>query len=141
MSEFRLSAEHDGDPSNIGVIGGNIEEFNAAAVGYSDQKRVAFYLRDLADEIVGGLYANTYWDCLDISLVWVREDLRGRGFGTQLLEAAEREALERGCRQAMLDTFSFQAPGFYLKNGYEVFGEIGDFAGEHARYYFRKTLQ
>lgn len=140
MSQHRLVQDHDCEPSNIGFIGGSLTEYNASAVGYSDEKRVAVFFKDGDDNIVAGLIGSTYWDWLDISLLWVREDLRRKGLGSQLLAAAEQEALDRGCRQALLDTFSFQSPDFYFKHGYEVFGEVDGFAGRHSRYYMRKRL-
>ena len=91
MSDYRLVQEHDGKPEDIGLIGRSLTEYNEAAVGYGDQRRVAIYLRDTEDEIVAGLYGSTYWDWLEISLLWVREDLRGQGYGSQLLRAAEQE--------------------------------------------------
>ncbi len=53
---------------------------------------------------------------------------------------AELEARQRGARCAYLDTFSFQAPDFYKKQGYEVFGELRDFPEGHRRYFLRKQL-
>jgi hypothetical protein len=41
---------------------------------------------------------------------------------------------------AYLDTFSFQAPDFYKKLGYEVFGELQDFPHGHQRYFMKKRL-
>jgi GNAT superfamily N-acetyltransferase len=72
--------------------------------------------------------------------MWVREDLRGQGFGRQLLEKAETEARQRGAKRAYLDTFSFQAPAFYKKLGYEEFGRLEDFPAGHTRYFLVKTL-
>ena len=68
------------------------------------------------------------------------EALRGRGHGRALLAVAERWALERGCRDAFLDTFSFQAPEFYRKLGWEVFGTLEDHPPGHTHYFLRKRL-
>lgn len=57
-----------------------------------------------------------------MDIFWLHEDLRGQGYGTQLLQMAEQEAIARGCHQAHLDTFEFQAPGFYEKHGYQCWG-------------------
>ena len=72
--------------------------------------------------------------------LWVREDLRGQGYGSRLLAAAEREASSRGCGQVLLDTHDFQAIDFYRKYGYEVFGVFGGIGGRHTRYFLRKQL-
>jgi ribosomal protein S18 acetylase RimI-like enzyme len=73
-------------------------------------------------------------------LMWMKEVLRGRGYGHRLLTLVEDEARKRGATKAFLDTFSFQAPGFYEKHGYHVFGELKDFPKGHQRYFFTKEL-
>jgi GNAT superfamily N-acetyltransferase len=72
--------------------------------------------------------------------MWIKEEVRGRGYGRRLLAMAEDEARQRGAKNAFLDTFSFQAPGFYEHFGYEVFGELGEFPAGHTRYFLRKQL-
>ncbi|MGB7097037.1 MAG: GNAT family N-acetyltransferase, partial [Anaerolineales bacterium] len=78
------------------------------------------------------------WFYLD--LMWIKDDLRGRGYGQRLLTLAEDEARQRGAKNAYLDTFSFQAPDFYKKYGYKVFGELQDFPPGHHRYFMTKKL-
>ncbi|HSJ52854.1 MAG TPA: GNAT family N-acetyltransferase, partial [Anaerolineae bacterium] len=90
--------------------------------------------------VVGGVIGATFWDWFYINLMWIKEELRGRGYGHQLLTLAEDKARERGARHAYLDTFSFQAPDFYKQHGYEVFGELQDFPPGHQRYFMTKEL-
>jgi ribosomal protein S18 acetylase RimI-like enzyme len=63
-----------------------------------------------------------------------------QGYGKRLLLATEQEGFKRGCRYSQLDTFSFQALGFYEKLGYRVFGELDDVAGKHRWYFLKKDL-
>jgi GNAT superfamily N-acetyltransferase len=72
--------------------------------------------------------------------MWLPEAVRGRGYGHHLLTLAEDEARRRGARHAHLDTFSFQAPGFYEEHGYRVFGTLDDFPAGHQRYFMTKEL-
>jgi GNAT superfamily N-acetyltransferase len=51
--------------------------------------------------------------------------LRGNDLGSRALAMAEDEARRRGCTRVSLFTLSFQAPGFYLKKGYEAAAELG----------------
>ena len=67
---------------------------------------------------MGGLLGSTHGNWLKVDFLWVDEEARGKGIGSVLLEKAEDEARNRGCRYVFLDTFSFQAPGFYTKKGY-----------------------
>ena len=79
-----------------------------------------------------------------IKYLWVKEYLRGQGTGKKLLWEAEKEAEKRNCKYVFLDTFSFQAPDFYKKYGYQQ-GYQQQFALENypltgKRYYYTKSL-
>ena len=90
-------------------------------------------------ECCGGLAGETYCGWLFIRYLWVSDSLRGQGIGRKLMAGGEERALERGCHSAWVDTFGFQAPGFYQKLGYEVFGEL-DWSPEHKRFFLQKRL-
>jgi ribosomal protein S18 acetylase RimI-like enzyme len=95
-------------------------------------------VRDPNGTVGGGLVGYTHWRWLFITHLWVAEVLRGRGYGRAIMRLAEREAIRRGCRHAHLDTFDFQARGFYEGLGYEVFGVLDDYPAGHTRYFLRK---
>jgi GNAT superfamily N-acetyltransferase len=57
------------------------------------------------------------------------------------MRRAEEIALDRGCIGVWLDTFAFQARGFYEKLGYSLFGQLDDHPRESARYFLKKRLQ
>ena len=101
-------------------------------------RRVTFFLRDDKGVVFGGLDGNTYWGWLFVRQLWVDAAHQRCGHGTALLSAAEREAGNRGCDKAHLDTFDFQALAFYRKLGYSVFGELTDFPPGHTRYFLVK---
>jgi GNAT superfamily N-acetyltransferase len=122
------------------VIGQGITEYNTEQAGDDHGQNLCFVLQGPDEEIVGGVIGATHWDWLYVNLMWIRHDLRGQGYGHRLLTLAEEKARERGAKHAYLDTFSFQAPGFYKKYGYEVFGELEDFPSGHQRYYLKKQL-
>jgi GNAT superfamily N-acetyltransferase len=103
-------------------------------------KPLDIILRDATGEIVGGLTASTYWDWLDIDDFWLAESMRRRGYGQEILRLAEEEAQRRGCKRAKLQTFSFQARGFYEKMGYHVIGALEDYPPGETFYWLRKAL-
>jgi GNAT superfamily N-acetyltransferase len=115
-------------------------EFNVAASGIGDGRLLGVYLRDGPGELVAGLHGWTWAGWLEIRAVWVREDGRGRGLGRRLVEVAETEARARGCTRSLLDTHTFQAPGFYEKLGYAEIATIPDYPPGGARHIFAKTL-
>jgi len=123
-----------------GIIGGGISDFNHRQAGEGQEKHMCFVLRATDGKVMGGLIGETHWDWLYISLMWLPEALRLQGHGSRLLEEAEEEARRRGAKHAYLDTFSFQAPGFYKKHGYRVFGELKEFPPGHQRFYMVKEL-
>ncbi len=92
-------------------------------------------------ELLGGLWGVSSYSLLHIELLYLPEDLRGTGLGRQLMAQAEQEAIERGCNGVWLDTFSFQARGFYEKLGYTVFGTLEDYPPGHSRIFLRKALE
>ena len=117
--------------------------FNEARLGRPEDHRLLVVL--LSDpgtgETLGGLWAETLFAHLHIDLLFVPEPLRGTGIGRRLMGDAEAEAIQRGCRGAWLDTYSFQARGFYQRLGYAVFGTIEDHPPGHRRYFMKKDFQ
>ena len=82
--------------------------------------------RDASGKVLGGLIAETQFSWLKIEILSVTDAARRQGIGTLLMNAAETEARARGCRYAVLDTMSYQAPAFYEKLGYTVAGKLHD---------------
>jgi GNAT superfamily N-acetyltransferase len=122
------------------VIGGWINSYNEQQAGDDKSKRVCFALQGPDDEIVGGVIGVIYWDWFCIDLMYLKEAYRNQGYGHRLLTLAEEEARNLGAKHVHLDTFSFQAPNFYKKHGYKVFGELDEFPAGHQRYYMTKEL-
>lgn len=122
------------------AIGQALTEYNVQRAGDDSAQTMCFVIRTPEQEIAGGVIGATYWNWLHIDLMWVRDDLRERGYGRRLLELAEQEARKRGAKHAYLDTFSFQAPDFYAHLGYQVFGELPDFPPGHRRFFMTKAL-
>jgi len=103
-------------------------------------KPISVYFRNIDCEIVAGLTGKTFWNWLHVEYLWVSENERGKKLGSKLMRAAEEEAISRGCVGSTLDTFSFQALGFYQKLGYTVFGSLSGYSGNHQRHYLEKKL-
>lgn len=116
---------------------------NSAGTGglYPSPRTIALSVRDeTSGKALGGLTARIAYSRMFIELLFVPEPLRGSGIGRQLMEQAEAVAREAGCLGVWLDTFSFQAPGFYKKLGYTEFGAIADYPPGHTRHFLHKTL-
>jgi ribosomal protein S18 acetylase RimI-like enzyme len=101
---------------------------------------VSLVLRGDGGRVIGGLLGSTVWDWLQIDTLWVAESDRGRGYGRALVERAEQIARERGCRNARVDTFDFEARGFYERLGYCVYGELTGFPRGHSHLHLAKRF-
>lgn len=97
------------------------------------------YLYD-EDKLVGGIAAHCFWNIMHIDFFWVDENLRGEGQGRKLLVEIEIIAKREHCKAIHLETFSFEAPNFYKKNGYEEFGKIKDVPILGCEYFFFKKI-
>jgi GNAT superfamily N-acetyltransferase len=137
---FTIDLTDQADAADRLAIGRSLGAYNRQQTQTQDYRLLAVLLRDTAGEVVGGLWGNTAYGWLFVELLFVPEALRGRRIGTDLMQRAEAEARSRGCHGAWLDTFQFQARGFYERNGYSCFGELEDFPRGHARYFMKKSL-
>jgi len=99
----------------------------------------AIFLRDGAGAVEAGIDLYHYGGWLFVHNLWVAEQRRGAGLGSLLMQEAEARARELGCHSAWLDTFSFQARGFYRKLGYEEFGTL-EYPPGAARHFLRKRI-
>jgi GNAT superfamily N-acetyltransferase len=138
--EYHIDFVDNPEESAWGIIGRGVGLYNRQQAGEDKFQRLCFVLRAPDQEIVGGALGEIYWDWFHLDLLWVKEGLRGRGHGLDLLMHVEDEARQRGAKNVFLDTFSFQAPDFYKQNGYQVFGELQDFPPGHQRYFLTKHL-
>jgi GNAT superfamily N-acetyltransferase len=114
--------------------------FNTSQTGIADFRPLAVVLTDSHGDTIGGLWGRTAFGWLFVELLFVPESIRGQGVGRDLMRRAEAEAIARGCHAAWLDTFQFQARGFYERLGYTCFGELADYPRGFSRYFMRKML-
>lgn len=121
-----------------------IDGLNAFNVAHGDARPhsevILSVFREGEGAPVGGLVGYVAFGWLFIRMFFLPEDLRRQGLGRELLRRAEEEARARGCVGAHLDTFSFQARGFYEKQGYALFGTLPDCPPGHARFFLHKRL-
>ena len=122
------------------VIGDLIRSYNRSKRESSESEPLNLYVEDDSGELVAGLVAETFGNWLEIEYLFVKEDLRGQGIGSQLLQQAECEAKKRNCRFAFVNTYQFQAPAFYQKHGYKEVFTLKDYPYTGQRHYYQKDL-
>lgn len=139
MSELRIVDVEKPTPEETTFFTA-LTDYNHAKAGDPGYQALNLFLRDDEGATHGALRGGSYYGWMFVELLVIREESRGQGLGSRLLQAAEEEARARGCVGVYLDTFSFQARPFYLKHGYEVFGVLEDRPPGHAHYFLKKRL-
>jgi len=78
---------------------------------------------------------------MEINSLWVDESARKQGWGKKLMQAAEKEAIKKGCTIAYTNTFSWQCPELYKRLGYTLYGKLENFPKENNLSYYKKDLK
>jgi GNAT superfamily N-acetyltransferase len=123
------------------VIRDGLSAYNLEKAGYRDHWPLAVLVSDPdTGDVVGGLLGRTSMGLLYIDRFFLPERLRKQGLGSRIIRAAEEEGARRGCSWAILSTLSFQAPGFYERQGWQVLGRIDCDPPGHTRFMMTKKL-
>ncbi|WP_263263471.1 GNAT family N-acetyltransferase [Pseudomonas sp. RIT-PI-S] len=137
---LRIEIKKDPQPADYEAILLPLQAYNNAQAEPSEVEKTAFLVIDEAGVTQGGLWARVAARWLFVELLVVPEAARGQGIGSQLMDSAQTLAQQKGCVGIWLDTFSFQAPDFYRRLGFEVFGELKDYPPGHSRFYMQKRF-
>ena len=121
-------------------IGDLIRSYNRSKREKAESEPLNLYVEDDKGELMAGLVAETFGNWLEIEYLFVKEEFRGQGIGSQLLQQAESEAKKKNCRYAFVNTYQFQAPTFYQKQGYEEVFTLTDYPYTGQRHYYQKDL-
>jgi GNAT superfamily N-acetyltransferase len=122
------------------AIANGLDDFNDEVIGYGDRKALAVIVKNASGKVAGGALGRSSLGLLFLDLFYLPKSLRGSGLGTQILNAFEEEGRKRGCRSAVLYTLSFQAPQFYERNGWRIFGNIPCHPDGTSRVFLTKLL-
>ncbi len=136
---WTAALDPDPDPALRQAILAPLIAYNEAAAGPSGYAPLAVTVRDAEGAVAGGLWGYTLYGYLFVELLCMGP-ARGQGIGSAVMALAEEEARRRGCTGIWLDTFTFQAPGFYQKLGFSEIGRIEDHPPGQARIFYVKQL-
>jgi ribosomal protein S18 acetylase RimI-like enzyme len=128
---IRLTVETEPKPEDIKFLEASMYEFNARTTGIFDGQPLGVFIRAPDGAAVAGAFGWTWGGTCYVRHLFVREDARGRGHGTALMQAVENEATSRNCQQIVLETYDFQAPVFYQKLRFRVVGRISNYPQGH----------
>lgn len=135
---YRIAVAQNPTQENDEFVRNALHEYNVAQIG--QDKHYSVFAFSPEEKIIGGVLVYQEAQSIFIDILWVDESERGKGLGTELLLAAEKEAVRRKVLYSTTDTLAFQAVDFYRKNGYEQIGIVKEYIEGHDRYFFRKKL-
>jgi len=139
-TSFKTGIGENASEEEERLIRKGVSAFSDLHTAPRNWRPVRLVLRADVGQVIGGLLGSIVWDWLQIDVLWVADAARGRGHGRALLERAEQIARNGGCRNARVDTFDFEARGFYERLGYRVYGELPGFPRGHSHLHLMKTF-
>ena len=117
---MKITFEANPKPSDIQLLNDGIIEQHKLKMDMKPLDFFAFFIRDENGNIVGGCAGDNMYGGLFVGQLWVAEQLRGKGYGTQLMQKAENFAKETSCNFITVNTFHWEALQFYKKLGFYV---------------------
>lgn len=139
--DLQWSVQLNPDDVVVAELRQELTKHNVQYSAIAQSGNMAVFIRDSGGKLVGGVTGNLWGAILEIDLLWLHVDLRGRGLGAQILSRLEDEARARGGSLAFLNTFSFQAPAFYQKLGYQIVDCIDGYPDGVKKYFLKKSLE
>ncbi|GAB6262576.1 GNAT family N-acetyltransferase [Photobacterium sp. CCB-ST2H9] len=121
--DFTVSPSED----EISEIYRGLVEYNEPHFPDLDEKGFGAFIRDEDGKILGGLVGKVILSSLHVNYFWLSEPIRRLGLGSKLIDSVESEARSLGVKNIYLDTYTFQAPGFYERLGFKEVGRYTDF--------------
>lgn len=78
------------------------------------------FIQDQSDKVFGGVSGALVYGSLYVGSLFVDKSLRGQGWGTKLMEQAEKFGTLNGARFITINTMDWEAKPFYEKLGFHV---------------------
>ncbi|WP_243370073.1 GNAT family N-acetyltransferase [Microvirga solisilvae] len=135
---MRIDILKEADPPGADDITAGLRAHMIEQTGNLPRVPLTLMIRDASNRVRGGIRGNIVLCWLQIDHFWVDEALRGQGYGSRLLDLAEDAARSHGAIGSQLTTSTFQAIGFYEKQGYAEIGRLKDRPPGHDRVWMAK---
>lgn len=115
-----------------------LQEYNSRYI--TDCEDLSYCIENENGECIAGIVASRDMDCIMVDYLFADDAYRENGYGSKLLTYLEEQAIRLDVKRIILNTFGFQAPAFYEKQGYQLFGKIEPCFNGYGQYFFKKEL-
>ncbi len=136
----KITFETNPNAADTQILGDGIMEYAKQQKDMKQLEFFAFFVRDESGNILGGCSGDNMYGCLFVGNLWITEKLRGKGYGTALMKAAEKHGKESHCHFMAVNTMDWEALDFYKKLGFHVEFERHGFDKNSIFYFLRKSL-
>jgi GNAT superfamily N-acetyltransferase len=137
---YKITYTPDPTAEDINLLGKGIAAYATQQKGHEPIELFGFFIRDAQNKLQGGCNGAIFYGCLYVDQLYLEEALRKQGYGTQLIQAAEKLGKERGCTFSTVNTMDWEALGFYKKLGYVVEFTRRGYAKDSVFYFLRKDF-
>jgi ribosomal protein S18 acetylase RimI-like enzyme len=136
-----ITWELTGTPSknDESVISDGVFDHGRSLASGGNAQALACFVRQDGTVVAGGL-GRTEYGRLFITSVWVVDQLRGQGIGSEVITRMEREAITRGCHDALIETLIEANVRLYERLGYKSVARIPTYVGDFTRSIMVKPL-
>jgi ribosomal protein S18 acetylase RimI-like enzyme len=135
-----LDAPNDAT-TDVTTVEKGLISYNKDHLGEINYQKLAIVVKSASNDVIGGLVGSTLCGWVYVVTLWVADEHRNRGIDKRLMALAEEEGRRRGCHHIRLETSEVQAPDFYIKLGYSVFGILDDYPKGLKLYFFKKLCR
>ena len=136
----KLEIDQTSTLAELQQIEDNLIAYNNTFV-VEDYQAFNLIVRDEENKVIAGVTGFSHWHRGYIKYLWVDHEHRRNGIGSMLLTSVDELLKERNCKGVEVDTMSFQAPGFYEKNGLSKHGLVKNFAQGYDCIFFTKNYE
>lgn len=140
MNTIKIAVDHKPKEASIAALREGIVGFNAS---FLHEKASQFIItaQNSKNDVIGGATIWEYSDALYIDILWVEENYRDIGIGSRLINTIVEQAQRKNIKKLFVDTYDFQASGFYIKHGFFIIGRLENYLLGHDRIYLRMEIE
>jgi GNAT superfamily N-acetyltransferase len=139
VSTVNILVDNNPSDEKNALLRKGIVDFNAQFL-HEKAHPFSIYAKNSDNEIIGGATIWEHSDALYIDILWVEENYREKGIGSQLIHEVFKQATVKNINKIFVDTYEFQAVDFYKKHGFFVIGRLEEYLLGYDRIYLRINL-
>jgi ribosomal protein S18 acetylase RimI-like enzyme len=125
----------------ISEILDGLNSFGLEQIGGESPARIAVVCERQNHYVIGGVIGHSIRQRFYLTQLWVSEEYRSNGLGSELMARMEAIARQRGCRDIVVDALNKAAVSFYERLGYRVYAVNPNYIQGFDWHFLAKEIQ